>query len=144
MFVFFVDDARVVFFLFLLFFGCGFGVWSEEGDLLAVRRPRENVYGAFTFGDGFGFAAGNAHYINLFFVFARVRGPTREKCELFAVRGPARRFFGFLREGKLANAAGRLVVDPDVRGAAIVSGWLGDHEGQARAVRRQLQVGEEA
>ena len=71
-----------------------------------------------------------------FVVFAGVRRSIGEKCELFAVRGPARRFFGFLREGKLANAAGRFVVEPDVRGAAIVGGWLGDHEGQVRSIRR--------
>jgi len=49
-----VHDMSVVFIFFLFFFRLGFHVWSEKGDLFAVRA-RQNTDAALSFGQSTAF-----------------------------------------------------------------------------------------
>src|SRR6267143_1258661 len=128
---------RVGFVFFLFFFGFGFCIGSQERNLLAVGRPRKILDAPLAFGEKRRFTAVGAHDIDLLIVVA-----IREKCELFAIGRPARRDFGLGRIGKLADAAGLLVIKPDVTRTALALRWFRDDKCKSCAVWRELKVGD--
>src|SRR6266436_4399462 len=135
--VFLVGNMRVVFVFFLFFFGFGFGIGSQKRNLLAVWRPSETLHAALAFGKSHRFATISSHDIDLLIVVA-----IREKCELFAIGRPARRDFGLSGIGELADAAGLLVIKPDVTRTALALRWFRHNKCKSRAVWRELKVGD--
>ena len=65
MLIVFIHDTCVVFVLFFLFLGFGFGVRSKKGDLFAVMGPGKAADVALAFCERCGFAAIHGEKINL-------------------------------------------------------------------------------